>query len=116
MLARGCHRGSRNKRMTPPPRHITAEELLKMGDIGRCELIYGELVMMSPASIEHGAIAARFARYVGNHVEANALGEVFVAEAGFKLASDPDLVRTPDVSFVRTARLQERSKTTFFSG
>ena len=34
----------------------TAERLLAAGDIGRCELVRGELVMMSPAGSEHGWI------------------------------------------------------------
>jgi len=38
---------------------ITADELLAMGDIGRCELIYGELVRLQPAELEHGAVAMR---------------------------------------------------------
>ncbi|MGA2584678.1 MAG: Uma2 family endonuclease, partial [Tepidisphaeraceae bacterium] len=75
---------------------VTAEELLKMGDIGRCELIYGELVMMSPAGMEHGAVAMRLGRILDEFVEANDLGEVFAAETGFKVESNPDLVRAPD--------------------
>ena len=35
---------------------ITGEELLKMGDIGRCELIAGEIVRMSPTGGRHGKI------------------------------------------------------------
>ena len=48
---------------------VTADELLAMRDIGRCELIYGELVMMSPAGLEHGVVAVRFARYLSAFVE-----------------------------------------------
>src|SRR6476660_5699990 len=84
---------------------VTAEELLRMGDIGRCELIYGELVMMSPAGAEHGVVAIRLGSYVRDFVEQNDLGVVFAAETGFRLASDPDLVRAPDVGFVRKERI-----------
>ena len=35
----------------------TAEQLLEAPDLGRCELVRGELVMMSPAGYEHGVIA-----------------------------------------------------------
>jgi Uma2 family endonuclease len=45
--------------MTATTKPITADELFAMGDIGRCELIHGELVMMSPAGAEHGVVALR---------------------------------------------------------
>ena len=38
--------------------HVTtAEELLQASGLGRCELVRGELHMMSPAGFEHGRIA-----------------------------------------------------------
>jgi Uma2 family endonuclease len=95
---------------------ITADELLAMGDIGRCELIYGELIMMSPAGCDHGAVAARFARYLGEFVEDASLGVVLGAETGFLVERDPDLVRAPDASFIRRARLGARLTRKFFSG
>jgi Uma2 family endonuclease len=36
-----------------------------------------------------------------------AIGAVFAAETGFKLASNPDTVRAPDVAFVRRGRLRD---------
>jgi len=95
---------------------VTADELLAMGDIGRCELIYGELVMMSPAGLEHGAVAYRLARLIGDFVEANDLGQVFAAETGFKIETDPDLVRAPDVSFIAKARLTGGIPRGYFKG
>ena len=36
---------------------VTAEELLAMGDnVGRCELIQGEIIEITPAGCEHGGI------------------------------------------------------------
>lgn len=87
-----------------------------MGDIGRCELIYGELVMMSPGGAEHGVVASRLGRAVAEFVEKNELGYAFAAETGFKLASDPDLVRAPDVSFVRRERLAAGVPKGYFQG
>ena len=91
--------------MTTTTQLITADQLLAMGDIGRCELLYGELVMMSPAGPTHGYVAARLNRFISVFVDANDLGLVFAAETGFRIQSDPDVVRAPDVSFVRKERL-----------
>jgi hypothetical protein len=64
---------------------VTAAELFAMGDIGRCELIYGELVMMSPANFDHGVIASRLDFLLRMFVMEHDLGEVLVSEAGFKV-------------------------------
>jgi Uma2 family endonuclease len=82
----------------------TAEQLLHNPHIGRCELIRGELHMMSPSGAQHGRIAARLAMLIGSHVDAKHLGTFFGAETGFKLASEPDTVRAPDVAFVAADR------------
>jgi len=79
----------------------TAEQLLQEGGgLGRCELVGGELVMMSPAGSRHGAVTLRIATLLANHVDARGLGQVFAAETGFILARNPDTVRAPDVGFV----------------
>jgi hypothetical protein len=41
------------------------------------------------------------------HVEAHDLGRVYAAETGFKLESDPDTVRAPDVAFIAKHRVPE---------
>ena len=90
--------------MTTSTKPITADELYAMGDIGRCELIYGELVMMSPAGARHGIVAARIGRIVGQFVDDHDVGATFAAETGF-IIQQPDLVRGPDCAFVRKDRL-----------
>jgi Uma2 family endonuclease len=95
---------------------ITAEELLKMGDIGRCELIRGEIVKMAAAGAEHGHIALDVSLYVGMHVKANRLGHVYAAETGFIIARNPDTVRAPDVGFVRKDRLLPSRLRGYFPG
>lgn len=71
----------------------------------RLELVKGVLIVMSPAGSEHGRIASRILIRLGNHVEANDLGETFAAETGFLIESNPDTVRAPDAAFVSHERL-----------
>jgi hypothetical protein len=91
--------------MSTTTRPITADELLAMGDIGRCELIYGEVVMMIPAGLPHGVVAMRIGSFLREFVDQHGLGVAVAAETGFKIESDPDLVRAPDVGFIKNDRL-----------
>ena len=91
--------------MVSKPRLVTAEELLDMPDDGfRYELVRGELRKTAPAGARHGRSAGKVARPLMNHVATNNLGEVYIAEAGFLLASNPDIVRVPDTAFVSRER------------
>jgi Uma2 family endonuclease len=84
----------------------TADELLHLHMPGKCvELVRGVLVVREPPGFLHGAVAARLANVITNHVNEQNLGLVLAAETGFKIASDPDTVRAPDVSFVRADRV-----------
>jgi Uma2 family endonuclease len=94
--------------MTTTLQRSTASELYAMPDDGfRYELVKGELRKMSPAGGEHGAIIVNITVLLGQHVKANKLGVCFGAETGFKIASDPDTVRAPDVAFVGRERIPE---------
>ncbi len=85
---------------------VTAEELLRMPDDGfRYELVRGELRKMAPAGHTHGNVAMRIGWRLAQHVEVHDLGVVYAAETGFLLAVDPDVVRAPDVAFVRKERV-----------
>ena len=85
---------------------ITAEELASLSSDGcRHELIEGELRQLPPAGEEHGYITAEIAAELRNYVKSQGLGRVYAAETGFKLSSEPDTVRAPDVAFVSQARL-----------
>jgi Uma2 family endonuclease len=94
---------------------FTAEELFKMPKDGfRYELVKGELRKMSPAGSEHGAIIVKVTIRLGQHVESNKLGVCFGAETGFKIATDPDTVRAPDVAFVSREHIPESGITKKF--
>lgn len=81
---------------------ITAEKFDALGDIGTAELVRGKVVPLTKPKPKHGRIAMRIGRKVGNFVERKKLGEVYAAETGFLVERNPDSVRAPDVSFVRT--------------
>jgi Uma2 family endonuclease len=94
----------------------TAEQLLAAGDLGRCELIRGELIRMSPAGSEHGRVVANITVPLGMFVKQHSLGTVFGAGTGFRIGRDPDTVRAPDVAFVTAQRLGAKLAPGFFPG
>lgn len=86
--------------MAITPGLMTAEELARLPDDGqRYELVRGELRTMSPPGFEHGGVTLRCGSSLLLHADAHQLGTV-VTDAGFRLATDPDIVRSPDVAFV----------------
>jgi Uma2 family endonuclease len=99
---------------------LTAEDLWRMpgGDVRR-ELVDGNVVEMSPASVLHGRIAGRIYRRLAEHAERLGAGEALVGDVGFilDLPGDPERVRAPDVAFVARERLgTERPARGFFRG
>lgn len=95
--------------MTTTTHLMTAEELLKLNDRShRYELIKGELLTMSPAGDEHGAVTMNLSLLLCNYVKANNLGGCRSADTGFKLESDPDTVLAPDIAFIARDRAGTR--------
>jgi Uma2 family endonuclease len=85
---------------------MTADELLRDQPANkRSELIRGRLVVREPAGGRHGRVTMRVARHLADYVEEHELGGVYAAETGFKLESDPDTVRAPDVAYIVKDRL-----------
>ena len=97
---------------------VTAEELLCLPDDGfRYELVRGELRKMPPAGHHPSKLTMRVSIPLGAYVLRARLGEMYSAEGGFKLGSDPDHVRVPDAAFVRRERVEAAGETTgFFPG
>lgn len=94
---------------------ITGEELLEMGDIGRCELVEGEIVRMSPTNVEHAYLENEIGRLLGNFVTEHQVGWVLTGEAGIYTRRDPDSVRAGDVVFVSKERAPQRPRHGFLN-
>ena len=83
------------------PPSMTLDEFLA-NDLEGYEYIKGELVPMSPATMEHGEISVNIIVPLDSHVRENQLGRVYTAETTFKLG---ECAVKPDVAFVSTAQL-----------
>ena len=85
---------------------MTADELLMMPDDGyRYELVKGRLVQSPFGTCEHGLVTMKLAGPLYTHIMANNLGVAYAAGTGFKIESEPDTVRAPDIAFVSKERL-----------
>ena len=90
--------------MVAETRLMTAEELFRLPDDGmRHELVRGELLTMAPPGGEHGELSITIGASLLPHVRRHRLGRAFL-ETGFLLTTDPDTVRSPDVSFLSRER------------
>jgi len=102
--------------MATTERITTAEQLLQAPDLGPCELVRGELIMVAPAGSSHCHIAADITGALISFVKPRGLGVVYVAEPGFLISHDPDTVRAPDVAFVRAERVPAEDPLGYFQG
>lgn len=92
--------------MATTARLMTAEELFEMPSDGfRYELVRGELVKIMGTGLEHAYTADNCYGSLRDYVRSANLGRVFSSQLGYRLASDPDTVRIPDLSFIRRERL-----------
>jgi len=86
---------------------MTADDLQYVDIPGKVtELVSGQLVVREPPGTLHGRVAAALCYYVSDHVRRHALGSVY-ADSGFRIETDPDTVRAPNVAFVTAARAVE---------
>ena len=87
---------------------VTANDLLTLEKSGKStELVRGRLIVREPPSTYHGRVQASLNVIVGSYVRTHALGAVFGQDTGFKIASDPDTVRAPDLAFVDRTRVAQ---------
>ncbi len=95
-----------------PPLILTAADVERLSLPGKqVELVRGRLVVREPPGTWHGVISATLTRLLGDFVARHGLGIVAAQDTGFKIASDPDTVRAPDVAFIgrqQAGRIRER--------
>ena len=96
---------------------VTAEEFAALPEDGLShELVDGELRTGPLPGAEHGATAGAVHGALGRFVYDNPIAEIW-GEVGFRLRSDPDTVRAPDVAVVRVERIpSEGLQEGFFPG
>ncbi len=95
--------------MTVQERLYTADDLWALShaeEDKRYELDEGVLIEMAPTGDMHGTIALWVGHLIIGYVAAHDLGEVSGAETGYRLSTNPDIVRAPDVGFIAKARLE----------
>ena len=86
-------------------RLMTAEEYLESPlNTERSELVRGEVVESMPPGAEHGEIVIALGTLLRLLSKAGPGGYVGT-EAGFILSQQPDIVRGPDLSYVRASRI-----------
>ena len=92
---------------------ITGEELYEMGDVGRCELVEGRIVQMSPTKPQHGQFEYRVANIIDKFAREKDLGVVMVGEVGIYTGRNPDTIRAADVLFISHDRLARATPNSF---
>ena len=88
---------------------MTAEELLLLprGDGRRYELIRGVLVEKMPTGDAHGDTTVLTAYFLTQYTFDSGNGVTRTGEPGFRLATEPDTVRAPDVAWIASGRIPE---------
>ena len=87
---------------------MTAADVERLSLPGKqVELVRGRLVVREPPGTRHGVIAASLGYHLSDFVRRHGLGVVCAQDTGFKIASDPDTVRAPDVAFIGQERADQ---------
>ncbi|HEY0778143.1 MAG TPA: Uma2 family endonuclease, partial [Gemmatirosa sp.] len=89
----------------PDGTRMTLEEFLALPDAPRAELEDGVFEVVPPAGGPHGAVNALLLFRLIGYVRERRLGMVYDSSTAFVLRTQPPLVRSPDVSFVRRDRI-----------
>jgi len=87
-------------------RLVTAEEFERMPEEPgvRMELVRGRVVRVSPPGFRHGLVQGRLYELLADYSRRTGAGRV-IFPVGFKLASNPDTIREPDLAFIARTRV-----------
>ncbi len=92
--------------MSPPATPMTADDLLRTHvPDKRTELVRGVLVVHEPAGSRHGLVTMNLGAELTVYTKQTGAGGVCAAGTGFKLATNPDTVRAPDIAFITREQL-----------
>jgi Uma2 family endonuclease len=84
---------------------FTPDDLLLLPDAINYELVDGKLVER-PMGLESSQIAGKIITLLNNFLGINPIGDAFGPDASYQCFPDtPDMIRKPDVSFIRAGRL-----------
>jgi Uma2 family endonuclease len=83
------------------------KELMEISGRGRYELVKGVLHEMSPSGKRHGLITSKLHYLLASYVYSKKLGQLTAAETGFKISTNPDTVKAPDIAFISNEKLKE---------
>jgi Uma2 family endonuclease len=87
-----------------PPRLYTPDDLLRMPEGDRYELVDGRLVELNMSS-KSQFVGTRLARFLGNYCEPAGLAYVIVENGYTCFPGKPNKMRKPDVSCIRSDRI-----------
>ena len=95
----------------------TADQLLQASaELDPCELVRGELIMMTPVGSYHAQVEDNIYPLLSLFVRTNKLGKACPSDAGFLLERYPDTVRVPDIGFIRRERVPSVPPQGYFPG
>ena len=83
---------------------ITGEELLRMGDIGKFELVAGKIIRFDFNTIPHSIGVSKIAGALDDFVRPRRIGCVMIGGVGIYTRRNPDTVRGADVLFISNER------------
>ncbi len=96
--------------LSPGKTVMTLEEFLE-SDLKGYEYVNGELVYMSPKTLELGCICSNVAFFLGEYVRNNRIGRIYLPYTAYRIG-ESGLI--PDISYISTDRLpDDKSKPSY---